>query len=240
MSKIVKRGYIPEDKEQFGTISLNKLKKASKELLYLLNSGYSMKGTSTFIGNHYLFSERQRLALARSIATNVAVEKRRAKEIVGDFQNQIINIDGFNTIITLEVALSGSLILKGMDGTYRDLAGLRGTYRIIDKTEKAIKLIGEKLEEYKIAKAYFYLDSPVSNSGSLKVRILEILEEYKFEVEVKIITNVDSTLEVLENVITSDAIILDKCKSWINLNKEIIEKKIDDSMIVDFEKCTVI
>lgn len=240
MSKIVQRGYIPEDKDQFGNVSLIKLKKASEELLYLLNRGYSVKGASTFIGNHYLLSERQRLALARSIATNEAVEKRKAKEICEDFQNQVINIDGFNTIITLEVALSDSLILKGMDGTYRDLAGLRGTYRIIDKTEKALRLIGEKLEEHKIEKACFYLDSPVSNSGSLKVRILELLEEYNFELEVKIITNVDSTLEALDNVITSDAIILDKCKSWINLNKEIIEKKIDNSMIVDFEKCTII
>lgn len=44
----------------------------------------------------------------------------------------------------------------------------------------------------------------------------------------------DVTLEKLENVISSDALILDKCKSWINLNKEIIEKNMENNFYVDF------
>lgn len=71
--------------------------------------------------------------------------------------------------------MSNSTILKCMDGTVRDLAGLRGTYKLIDKTDAAINLIGQKLEELKIDKAVFYLDSSVSNSGRLKIRILELL-----------------------------------------------------------------
>ncbi len=39
-----------------------------------------------------------------------------------------------------------------MDGTIRDLAGLRGTYKLIDKTEIAIMMIGETLKKYKIGK----------------------------------------------------------------------------------------
>ena len=58
-----------------------------------------------------------------------------------------------------------------MDGTIRDLAGLRGTYKLIDKTDRAINLIGEYLQKLKIKKVVFYLDSPVSNSGRLKIRI---------------------------------------------------------------------
>lgn len=33
-----------------------------------------------------------------------------------------------------------------MDGTIRDSAALRGTYRLIDKTKTAIMLIGKMLE----------------------------------------------------------------------------------------------
>ena len=44
----------------------------------------------------------------------------------------------------------------------------------------------------------------------------------------------DSTLEKLDYVVSSDSIILDKCKSWINLNKKIIEEKIDDKFYIDF------
>ncbi|OOM73588.1 hypothetical protein CLPUN_44840 [Clostridium puniceum] len=121
-----------------------------------------------------------------------------------------------------------------MDGTFRDLAGLRGTYRLIDKTQLAIMMIGEILEKNKVRKAIFYLDAPVSNSGRLKERILELLCEFSFDVQVENINNVDAILETLNNVITSDAIILDKCKSWINLNKEIIENNMSNYSYIDF------
>ena len=120
-----------------------------------------------------------------------------------------------------------------MDGTVRDLAALRGTYRLIDKTDLAIIKIGEMLEKSKIKKAVFYLDAPISNSGNLKKRILELLSTFNFEVEVDNINNVDSTLETLDNVITSDAIILDKCKGWINLTKKIIDEEIIDYPYID-------
>ena len=119
-----------------------------------------MKMASTFVGNHYLLSERQRLALVRSISPKESVENRRSKEIKEDLEGCVVNIDGFNTIITLEIAFSDSLLLKCMDGTIRDLAGLRGTYRLIDKTERAIVEIGRLLECKKVKKAVFYLDAP--------------------------------------------------------------------------------
>ena len=69
---------------------------------------------------------------------------------------------------------------------------------------------------------------------TIKIKILEILNNFSFEVEVENINNVDSTLEKLDYVVSSDSIILDKCKSWINLNKKIIEEKIDDKFYIDF------
>ncbi len=234
MCKVVRRGYFPSDKKEFADNNLDKLYNAGKDLYYLLNQGYKIKGASVFVGNHYLLSERQRLALTRGISSEKNIKIRKDKEVNINIENSIVNIDGFNTIITLEVALSNSLLVKCMDGTYRDLAGLRGTYGIIDKTKDAILNIGEVLEKNKIKKANFYLDSPVSNSGNLKKKIEELLKNFSFEVEVFNINKVDATLEKLENVISSDAIILDKCKSWINLNKEIIEKKMENNFYVDF------
>lgn len=236
MSKTTRRGYVPTDEKEFKGDNLNKLYKASEDLLYLLNRGYKIKGASTFICNHYLLSERQRLSLVRGLSKNDDIKIRKDKE-VNDFSGaKVIHIDGFNTIITLEVALSNSLIIKSMDETIRDLAGLRGTYSVIDKTEIAIKLIGNFLLEHKIEKAIFYLDKPVSNSGRLKMKILDIFKDTELQIEVENIDNVDSTLKSKENVVTSDAIILDNCISWINLNKYIIEEKIPNSYYIDFSK----
>lgn len=228
MSTIVKRGYDPNNEKEFGSQELEKLFRAGQDLKYLINRGYNIKGASTFVGNHYLLSEKQRLALVRAISSEEHLKIRKMKEIEEIPYGSTVYIDGFNTIITLEVALSDSPLLKCMDGTIRDLAALRGTYRIIDKTDTAILLIGKTLEKSGINKAVFYLDSPVSNSGRLKQRILGLLDSFHFEVQVEVICNVDTVLEKLDNVITSDAIILDKCVSWINLNAKII-KEINNS-----------
>ena len=236
MSKITRRGYVPTDEKEFKNQNLYKLYKASEDLLYLLNRGYKIKGASTFIGNHYLLSERQRLALVRGVSKYDDIIKRKSKEITNLSNIEVVHIDGFNTIITLEVALSNSLIIKCMDETIRDLAGLRGTYSIIDKTEVAIKLIGEFLLEHKIKKAIFYLDRPVSNSGRLKMKILEMFEGSELQIEVENIDNVDSILQSKENVVSSDAIILDNCNSWINLNRNIIEEKLSNENCIDFSK----
>ena len=55
----------------------------------------------------------------------------------------------------------------------------------------------------------------------------------------EVVHNVDSVLEKLINVITSDAIILDKCLSWINLNAKIIEEINEDYPYVDFSKINI-
>ena len=232
MSKDTKRGYLLEDEKEFRGDQLNKLQTAAKELLYLINRRYKIKNASTFVGNHYLFSERQRLALSRSISSIADIKLREAKQIHQQNGNSTrireVNIDGFNTIITLEVALSGSPLLECIDGSFRDLAGLRGTYRIIEKTEIAVELILTWLDHMQIEKANIYLDAPVSNSGRLKTLIEDKASRFKVKININVINNVDSVLEKLPFVITSDAIILNKCESWINMNKDIIENEIYD------------
>lgn len=235
MSKVIKRGYFFSDERDFNQKSLPKLYQSAYDYHFLLNREYPVKGALTFVGNHYLLSERQRLSLMRAISSKKDIENRKNKQITNHIENRTVFIDGFNTIITLEVALSQSLLLKCMDGTIRDLASLRGNYRVIDKTEHTIMCIGEILQQYHIDKAVFYLDAPVSNSGRLKMQILELLSVFDYDVEVNVINDVDRVLQKLENVITSDAIILDKCQSWINLNKTIIEQYENQYFFIDFE-----
>lgn len=231
--KSVKRGSAENDEKEFRGESLQILHQAAKDLSYLLNHNYKIKGASVFVGNHYLLSERQRLAVVRAIVSGQKLEDRKSRERKEIVEGSTVNIDGFNTIITLEVAFSHSVLLRCMDGTIRDLAGLRGTYRIIDKTQLAIRCIGEQLEKRKAGKAIFYLDAPVSNSGRLKEQIYEQLSGFSFDVQVEVINNVDSLLETKENVVTSDGIILDKCISWINLSHKILEERKDEYWIID-------
>ncbi|HWT74696.1 MAG TPA: DUF434 domain-containing protein [Mobilitalea sp.] len=228
-----RRGFVPADEKEFNTDSQKLLQKAQRDILYLLEQGYPIKNASTFVGNHYLLSERQRLAVVRATAESNILKMRSLKQLSMDSIGKQVKIDGLNIIITLEVALSQGTLIHCMDKTIRDLAGLRGTYRLIDKTEEAIQLLGDKLKELKVEEALFYLDAPVSNTGRLKQKILELLSDYPYETTVELVNSPDVILEKSENVITSDAIILNKCISWYNPAAEIIREKLPDLTYVE-------
>lgn len=219
-----KRGYVPEDDKNFSEEAINILRTASGHVMYLINEGYDMKQAYTFVGNHFMLSERQRLAIARSISTNEQLKNRKNKEL-DSIAGREIWIDGFNTIISLEVMFSESLLFSCMDGTIRDLAALRGTYRIIPETSKAVHMLLETLDEMNAGSAHILLDEPVSNSGKLNKFIAEIGGNYRTKLDIELLKEVDKTLWKKENVITSDAIILDHCKSWYNLIAKCIVKQ---------------
>ena len=220
-----KRGFIPEDERNFSSEAIQFMRTASRHVRYLINEGYDLKSASTFVGNHYLLSERQRLAIMRSIATDEQISLRKSKQVQAEeLAGKEVWIDGFNTIITLEVILSDSIFFSCMDGTLRDLAALRGTYRLIPETDKAVKLMLDTLEKAKVRMIRILLDEPVSNSGRLKARIADIAEDYSFELDIRIQKDVDRELYNRELVVTSDSIILDHCASWVNLTAQCLTK----------------
>ena len=231
--EIVRCGYVPQDSIEFGAKAAEQLNAAAQELVFLMDRGYDTKSTSTFVGNHHLLSERQRMALARIVSTASAVQRRKRKELIQ--APDYLVLDGFNTIITLEVALSGSLLLEGMDGTIRDLAGLRGSYRIVDKTIQAVELLIARFEKLGVKKALFYPEQQVSNSGRLRALLLGKANGRGVEVQAELHPSVDGQLSRMENVVTADAIILDKCGSWYNLTRALIQSAIPDAWILHLD-----
>ena len=170
--EIVRRGYVPQDSIEFGAKAAEQLNAAAQELVFLMDRGYDTKSASTFVGNHHLLSERQRMALARIVSTASAVQRRKRKELIQ--APDYLVLDGFNTIITLEVALSGSLLLGKANG--------RGV-----------------------------------------------------EVQAELHPSVDGQLSRMENVVTADAIIWDKCGSWYNLTRALIQSAIPDAWILHLD-----
>ena len=99
-----KRGYVPEDDRNFSPDSIKTMRVASRHIAYLINEGYDLKQASTFVGNHFLLSERQRLAIMRSLATFEQLAVRRQKLVpLSELSGSEVRIDGFNTVISLEV-----------------------------------------------------------------------------------------------------------------------------------------
>lgn len=229
-----RRGINKDDEKLFSKEAIIKLQKAQEEIQWLLDRGYKINPIMELVGGKYQFSVRQINALKRSTSSKERCKLREERVLPWQWINdKTINIDGFNLIITLEVALSGGVLMLCNDGTIRDVAGLRGTYSIIDKTDKALLLIGKALNELGIKGVKFFLDAPVSNSGRLKVKILEHSPCWNIDVEVELVPNADPILSKMERVVTSDSIILDNCRSWFNLSRKIVEDHIADANIVN-------
>ena len=223
MSENKIRGLVDGDDKAFDPAQLSRLKTAQEELHFLLCRGYPLKSAMTFVGNHHQLTVRQALAVARSTASPNSLERRKKRQLAPEaVKGQTVHIDGFNLIITLEVALSGGVLFAGQDGCVRDLAELRGTYRLIPQTGKAIELIRDALSRLEAGGVVFYLDQPVSNSGRLKQKIQEI--DWPMPLAVDIVRSPDTLLKKLPCVVTGDSVILDECESWFNMTAYILEQ----------------
>ncbi|HEY5576678.1 MAG TPA: DUF434 domain-containing protein, partial [Clostridiaceae bacterium] len=138
-SKKPRRGFDPGDQDDFSGEEFPKLAAAQKEIQWLLDRGYKIAPVVDFVGNHYQFSSRQRTALQRASSSTHQCTRRLSSMLTFEAaKDSCLYIDGFNLIITLEVALSGSIVLLGNDGVLRDLAGLRGNYFLIEQTDVAL------------------------------------------------------------------------------------------------------
>lgn len=237
MIKVSKRGFCEDDKRWFSNKEIIRLKKAQEEIRYLIDRDYKMASVVTFVGDRYQFSIRQRDALKRATSTSEKVVYRKNKILsIDKIKEGPIYIDGFNLIITIEVALSKGTLIFCDDDNIRDIAGLRGTYKIIDKTDIALDIIGQFLENAKAKEVIIYLDSPVSNSGKLKSKIMNHAKKWNLNIHVELVNNADIILEKSDRVVSSDSVIIDKCISYFNLNKSIINQYIKSAELIDLSE----
>lgn len=228
-----RRGFDPEDMQWFSEKAVANLRIAQQEIQWLLDRDYKEGPVITFVGNHHQFSLRQRNALKRASCTTLQAQRRKLTQLPYQAAKEGgLVIDGFNLIIALEVALSGSPLILGTDGVLRDLAGVRGSYRIIEQTDCALELLGQAFKRLAVPIVKVLLDAPISNSGQLKHRILNHARNWSTAVEVELVSNADVVLSKMERVITGDSVILDQCQSWINLSREIVERDIQKAWIV--------
>ncbi len=231
MCEVCRRGWYDGAPGDFSAGPLAAVHEAADDVVWLLNRGYGIRSAVTFAGNHYQLTEHQRLALERALTSDAKRGDRKRREL--NTLNGQVWVDGFNIIITLETALSRSPVFASRDGVIRDLAGLHGTYRIIDKTERAVLLMFEHVFGAGAAFVHVLLDKQVSNSGRLKKFIDSAAEEMHFAADVALTDSVDAWLQREDCVVTADSVVLDKCRNWYNLTSRIIRSEIPDAWIVD-------
>jgi hypothetical protein len=231
------RGPHPADEKLFAAGAVSNLQSAIVDFSLLLTKGYAEKSALKLVGDRFSLTERQRLAIMRSACSDEQLASRNQRRVaLENITGQSIAIDGYNVLITVEAAMSGGVIFKGRDGCFRDLASIHGTYRKVTETIPAVELIGQFLREVGAGKALWLLDSPVSNSGRLKTLIGELARKNNWDWEIELLLSPDAELKKTDLIVaSSDSVVLDICKKWSNLAREIITRRITTAKVISLD-----
>jgi hypothetical protein len=230
------RGKNPRDEVLFGPPKAReKLLQALLDMHYLLSKDYPPRAILALVGNRYRLRQRQILALQGMACSAKDIENRKSKEVMADaIRGKTIDVDGFNIVILLETLLSGGYIFKGLDGCYRDISSVHGSYKRVRQTEEVLILAGRALHALGTQKVNWIFDAPVSNSGRLKTLCYEIAAQHGFAWDIYLDNAPDKFL-VAQNrlIVSSDAWVLNACHAWFNFVAYIINNVIDDNMAVN-------
>src|SRR5262245_22252373 len=229
------RGTHPADQKLFAPQHHETLRRAVSDLSWLLGRNYAPTASLKLVGDHYALKERQRVAVARAACSDQQREYRRQICLLPQSaRDQELLIDGFNIIVTMEAALSGGVLLRCRDDCIRDMSSVHGSYRSVEETETAIRLISETLMTMRPAAAVWLLDQPVSNSGRLAHTIREMAARFGWPWAVEVVMNPDKVIRESNKIaITSDSNVLDCSPRWINLSRWLIDSHLPEARMID-------
>lgn len=229
------RGAAPKDNQLFGPRQLPALRAAVHDLCWLLDRGYAAHSATELVGNRHNLTSRQRQALSRCACPAAAAQLRRQRQLdPAGLRGRELWLDGYNVLTVLESALAGGVVLLGRDGCCRDIAGIHRRYRKVNETLPALRLIGETAATWGVTCCRWWLDKPVSNSGRLKTLIHETATAAGWNMTVELVFSPDHVLWETDQIIaTSDGVVLDRCRLWVNLARHIIAERIPRARLVD-------
>ena len=188
----------------------DKLLAAAKEYLWMLDHGYPQKASLKLVGDKFMLTRDMRQILYRGISASAEAEKRRT--MIGPIQpGDLVLIDVYNVLFTINNYLLGKPLFISNDGILRDAGEMRG--RIHNKTifNRAIEMLLETLQSWNGATFHLYLDEPVSFSGRLSIELSKDMVQLGIEGEAWTVPSPDYTLkhERSDAICTSDTAILD-------------------------------
>lgn len=227
MSTQKNRGKETGDEKLFGPEKMRlRLKEAVTDMSHLLTRGYGPRSALVLVGNRYQLNVRQQKALLGMCASDEQIAVRTGRSLTaGELNGRDVVIDGFNVLILLESLLSGAYVFKGVDGFYRDLSAVYGSYRKVRQTARAIELIAEFYRTEGIRSITWFFDKPVSNSGKLKKLIEDFAAENGYSWEVYLTFQTDKDIAAAGKIaVSSDAWILDNAAQNFNLIQYVTAK----------------
>jgi hypothetical protein len=229
------RGADPRDGEAFGPASLRALRAAVSDLAWLLGRGYASVSALKLVGDRWSLTERQRMAVRRSACSDEDRARRQAGLLSSDdLDGRELWVDGFNVLTTIESSLGGGVVIHCRDGTFRDIAGVHGTYRRVVETTPALERLAARIAGLRVGPVRWLFDRPVSNSGRIRSLVKQIARDRDVDWSVDLVDNPDPILKVATvPIATADSVILDTGPAWFNLARDVIESSGSLESVID-------
>ena len=187
------------------------VRQAAEEYLWILSKGYPKNAALKLVGDKFMLPRDMRQVLYRGVIPDKLAATRREK-IAAIRKGDLVLIDTYNVLFTVNNYLLGKPLFISNDGILRDAGEMRG--RIINKPQfsRAISLLLEVLKMWTGATYVHYLDEPVSHSGRLSIELCKDMVQMGIEGDAHTVKSADQSLieEQSDAICTSDGGIIDQ------------------------------
>lgn len=237
MSKQTNRGKEAKDDVLFDDRAKFIFKEALSDLHYLLTRKYSEKNALQVVGTRYKLTQRQIRAIQSMAASEEQLDIVRSKAVtIENLADADLVFDGFNVLILLESLFSEAYLFKGLDGCYRDLSSVYGTYKKVSQTTLALDCVAGFHKRHRIRSIVWIFDKPVSNSGRIKKMIEELAAKVNLNWSVVLENNADQAIIDQQKItVSSDAYILRNCFHWFNFIGYLIDEEKVPALVFNVE-----
>ncbi len=187
------------------------MSQAAEEYLWILSNGYPQNAALKLVGDKFMLPRDMRQVLYRGVISDKLAEIRR-KKIANIEKGDLVLIDTYNVLFTVNNYLLGRPLFISNDGMLRDAGEMRG--RIINKPQftRSISLMLEVLQMWPGATYVHYLDEPVSHSGRLSIELSKDMVQMGIEGDAHTVKSPDQCLieKQSDGICTSDGGIIDQ------------------------------
>lgn len=206
----------------FAGDDLARLKLAAEEMAWMLGRGYPRRDILELVSAHHALAAAARVALDRSVCSEPQYRRRAAREMEAeDLARRPIAIDGLDLVRVCEAALGGRTLLAALDGSYSALDEPSGAVAVGPHTDAALALVGKALAKLKPSRVSFVLDR-TAGAEALAARAKAALFA-KAKGDVTVADDLVRELSTAPCVASTRADVLDACKSWYNLTRDVVE-----------------
>jgi len=194
----------------------DQVRQAAEEYLWILSKNYPQRSALKLVGDKFMLEGEIRQVLYRGIVPEKQA-KTRIEKIGTIGMGDLVLIDTYNVLFTVNNYLLGKPIFISNDGMLRDAGEMRG--RIINKPQfsRSVSMMLEILQLWPEATFIHYLDEPISHSGRLSIELCKDMVQMGIDGDALTVKSPDEALkqERSDAICTSDGEIIDHYQAKI-------------------------